>query len=477
MNVNEFRAEAHKMADRIADYYDNISEYPVKSQVLPGEIIAQLPVSPPEHPESMTNIMADFERIIMPGITHWQSPAFHAFFPANSSYPSVLAEMLTAALGQQGMIWETSPAAAELEERVMEWLRVMCGLPSNWTGVIQDTASASTLAALLTAREKATGFRINEEGFTSSDKLRIYCSTETHSSIEKAVKIAGFGRKNLVKIAVDQDFALIPEELEKAIMKDKNAGFLPVCVIGSIGTTGSTAVDPIEKIGKICSAYGIWFHVDAAFSGTALILPEMHHYANGLEYADSYVFNPHKWMFTNFDASAYFVRDPEMLIRTFEILPEYLKTKTRGQVNDYRDWGVALGRRFRALKLWFVIRSFGVDGIKEKLRKHISLAQWLAGKVEKSNEFELMAPVTFSLVCFRWKPEGIVEEEKLNQLNMQLLNDLNASGKLYLTHTKLNGKYVLRVVSAQTYVEMEHIEATWKLIGEMAEKINLSGIR
>lgn len=459
------------MADRIADYFEEIEQYPVKSKVIPGVIIGQLPLLPPELPESMTDVMSDFERIILPGITHWQHPDFFAFFPANNSYPSVLAEMLTAALGQQGMIWETSPAAAELEQRLMEWLKNMCGLPENWTGVIQDTASSSTLAALLTAREKATGFRVNDEGFGNIDKLRIYCSTETHSSIEKAVKIAGFGRVNLIKIEVDNNFAMIPESLRKAIEKDLKSGYKPTCVVATIGTTGSTAVDPIWQIGEICMEYGIWLHVDAAFAGTAFVLPEMRHFAEGLDFADSYVFNPHKWMFTNFDCSAYFVRDPEMLIRTFEILPEYLKNSTRGKVNDYRDWGVALGRRFRALKLWFVIRNFGVEGIREKIRKHLQIAQWLAGEIAKSRNFELLAPVHFSLVCFRFHPEGSPDEEYLNRLNQELLTQLNSSGRMYLTHTKLNGKYTLRMVTAQTNVELPNVEKAWLLIRETAARI------
>lgn len=472
MDSREFRKQAHVLADRMADYFEEVSKYPVKSQVKPGEILSVLPLSAPQTGESFENIMSDFERIIMPGVTHWQSPSFFAFFPANSSYPSVLAEMLTAALGQQGMIWETSPAATELEQRVMEWLRDMCGLPGFWTGVIQDTASASTLTALLSAREKSSSFRINNEGFAPSDRLRVYCSSETHSSIEKAVKIAGFGKNNLVKVAVDENFAMIPALLEMAVKSDLQNGFTPCAVVASIGTTGSTAADPIAEIGKICEHYKIWLHVDAAFAGTAFLLPEMRHFAAGLEYADSYVFNPHKWMFTNFDASAYFVRDPELLIQTFEILPEYLKTRTRGQVNDYRDWGVALGRRFRALKLWFVIRSFGIEGLSEKIRQHIAFAGWLKEKIIEHPDFEPMAPVNFSLVCFRLKPDGLTDKDDIDKLNSSLLQKLNESGKLYLTHTRLNGAFVLRIVTAQTYTTREHVEKAWDIILQTSTEIS-----
>lgn len=460
----EFRKEAHKMADRLADYYEELEKLPVKSQVKPCEIISKLPASPPEMPEPMDAILQDFDNVIMPGITHWQHPSFFAYFPANTSYPSILAEMLTATLAQQGMVWETSPAAAELEERMMEWLKQLCGLPEAFTGVIQDTASASTLAALVTARERISKWQVNMQGFYDINKYRVYCTSETHSSIEKAVRIAGFGSANLVKVEVDDMFAMKPEALEMAITADLNAGFVPCAVVATIGTTGCTAVDPVKPIGEICVRYNVWLHVDAAFAGTAMVLPEMRHYLTGLELADSYVFNPHKWMFTNFDCSAYFVKDTDALIRTFEILPEYLKTSSRGQVNDYRDWGVALGRRFRALKLWFVLRNYGAVGIRETVRKHIVLAAWLTLQMQKEKGFEILTPTRFSLVCFRYVPEGMTNEDEIDKYNEQLEQKLNASGKLYITHTRLNGKYTLRLVIAQTYVEERHVREAWELI-------------
>lgn len=463
----DFRKEAHKIADRLADYYEEIEKYPVKSQIQPGEVFSKLPDSPPEVPENMSDIMADFEKIIMPGITHWQHPSFFAYFPANTSYPSILAEMLTATFAQQCMVWETSPAAAELEEKMMEWLKQLCGLPAEFTGVIQDTASASTLAALLTARERLTNFSINKTGFQSGKPLRIYITSETHSSIEKAARIAGFGSNHLVKIPVDDNFSMIPTALNEAIHSDILHGYIPCCVVATIGTTGCTAVDPVRAIGEICRNYNVWLHVDAAFAGTALVLPEMRQYADGLELADSYVFNPHKWMFTNFDCSAYFVRDVESLIRTFEILPEYLKTKSRGSVNDYRDWGVALGRRFRALKLWFVLRNYGTSGIIDTVRKHIVLAAWLTMQIEKEKGFEILTPTRFSLVCFRYVPIGMTDENEINSFNEALEQKLNSSGKMFISHTKLNGKYTLRLAIAQTFVEEKHVREAWELIRSM----------
>ena len=473
MTSEEFRNIAHEFVDWMADYLKSVEEYPVKSKVKPGEIYKSLPADPPKEGEAMNEIFKDFQKLVMPGITHWQSPNFFAYFPANSSYPSILAEMLTATLGTQCMIWETSPAAAELEEKVMNWLIQMLGLPPEFEGVIQDTASTATLAALLTAREKATQLRINEKGFKTDDKFRIYCSTETHSSIEKSVKIAGFGRENLVKIEVDENFSLRPDLLRKSIEKDIEQGFQPLCIMVTLGTTGTTSSDPLEEIAQISKEFDLWLHVDAALAGSALLLPEYRWMIKGIEQVDSFVFNPHKWLFTNFDCSAYFVRDPEMLIKTFEILPEYLKTKTRGQVNDYRDWGIPLGRRFRALKLWFVIRSYGVSGLQEKLRFHLKLVQDLADTIDNDDNFERLAPVPLNTICFRYHPANINDPEKLDSINEKLLHELNQSGKVYLTHTRLNSRYAIRFVVGQTNVTEQHITAAWNRIVETSGKLEI----
>jgi aromatic-L-amino-acid decarboxylase len=414
----------------------------------------------------METIFEDFKQIVLPGITHWQHPSWFAYFPANNSPPSVLAELLTAALGAQCMIWQTSPAAAELEEVVMEWLRKMLGLPEGMSGVIQDTASTATLCALLTAREKATDFEANSKGL--QQPLIVYASEEAHSSIEKGVKIAGYGKDNLRSIPTGETFAMIPSELEEAVIQDKKRGLNPACVVATLGTTSSTAIDPLDAIGRICSRHGLWLHVDAAFGGTAAILPERKDLLIGAEYIDSFVFNPHKWMFTNFDCSAYFVRDTETLIRTFEIHPEYLKTGMDAQVKNFRDWGIQLGRRFRALKLWFVIRSYGVEGLQEMVRRHIQLAEMFKTWIEEHEEFELMAPVSLSLVCFRLN-DGRSEEE-LNSLNQTILEKLNQTGKVFLTHTTLRGKYVLRLAIGQRTTEERHVREAWKLIREISAR-------
>ena len=471
MDSNEFRRYGHEIVEWIARYFENVEQYPVKSGVRPGEIKNALPELPPSGSESFDLFMKDFDEVIMPGITHWQSPNFFAYFPANSSPPSVLAEMLTAALGAQCMLWETSPAGTELEERMMEWLRSMMGIPPEFEGVIQDSASSSTLAALITAREKVTRYRSNREGLSDTGRMRIYVSGQTHSSVEKGAGIAGFGRDNLVRVEVRSDFSMDPEALERAIERDIASGYIPCCAIATLGTTGVTAIDPLRAMGEICRKHGIWLHVDAAIGGTALLLPEMRWMADGIEYADSLVFNPHKWMFTNFDCSVYFVRDAASLIRSFEILPEYLKTRTRGEVNDYRDWGIPLGRRFRALKLWAVIRSYGVEGLQSLLREHLRLAKMLAGLIEADRDFRLMAPVTLNTLCFRYCPAGMGDEDA-NTLNEKINHALNDTGKIYLTHTKVDGRYVLRMVTAQTGVTERHVRQAWDLIRETASALS-----
>jgi aromatic-L-amino-acid decarboxylase len=472
MDIEEFRKQAHRLVDWMVDYLKDIRSHPVKSQVKPKEIIEKLPEQPPEDSESFEQIMSDFDKVIIPGITHWQHPSFFAYFPANSSPPSVLAEMLTATIAAQCMNWETSPAAAELEERMMGWLRQMLVLPPEFTGVIQDTASSATLCSILTARERNSEFKVNRKGLFDSPQLAVYCSKETHSSIEKDVKIAGLGSDCLRKIDVDKNFAMIPEALQEQIRSDIRNNIKPLCVIATLGTTGSTAIDPVKRIGQICKEHDIWLHVDAAYAGTALLLPEMRWMSEGVELADTFVFNPHKWMFTNFDCSAYFVKDPSLLVRTFEILPEYLKTAETAQVNNYRDWGIPLGRRFRALKLWFVIRTYGVSGLQGMIRNHLKWAQDLVQEIESHPDFEILAPVPLNLICFRYHPQGVDDPAKLDNLNERLLEELNQSGKMYLTHTKLNGKYTLRFVASQTQVKKDDITHAWELIKSTAERLH-----
>ncbi len=468
MDKETFRQYGYEFVDWIADYLENVRKYPVRSAAKPGDIKSLLPAHPPEESEDMADIWKDFQSIILPGITHWQHPGWFAFFPANNSPASVLGELLTAGIGAQCMVWETSPAAAELEETVLEWLRQMLGLPEGLSGVIQDTASTATLTALLTAREVASGFSSNETGVAGN--MRVYASAEAHSSIEKGVKIAGYGRSNLCYIPTDENYSMRSDRLEQAIRDDIDAGRKPACVVATIGTTSSTAIDPLPEIGRICRKYGIWLHVDAAFTGTAAILEENSDLLKGSEYADSFVFNPHKWLFTNFDCSAYFVKDPELLIRTMTINPEYLRTASDEKVNNYRDWGIQLGRRFRALKLWFVIREYGVGGLKEIVRKHIRLAQLFAYRIKSSEEFELLAPVTTNLVCFRWN-DGSKSTKELNEFNKNLLALINNSGSVYLTHTVLSGCYTLRMAVGQRTTEKEDIARAWEVIKTSLELI------
>jgi aromatic-L-amino-acid/L-tryptophan decarboxylase len=469
VNTDEFRIAGHKLIDWVADYLDNVEKYPVKSQVKPGEIRSQLPANPPAQGEPFDAILRDVEKIILPGITHWQSPNFFAYFPSNNSGPSILGELLSAGFGVQGMLWATSPACTELETHVLDWMIDLLGLPTTFKssstggGVIQDSASSAVLCAILAARERTTKGQSNLRGADGS--LVAYISTQTHSSVEKAVRIAGLGSENLRQIEVDEQFAMRADRLIAAIEADLAAGRCPCFVCATVGTTSTTAIDPVREIGQICRKYGLWLHVDSALAGTATLCPEFRYLHDGLELADSYCFNPHKWMFTNFDCDCFFVADRAHLIRTLSILPEYLRNQATesGAVIDYRDWQIPLGRRFRALKLWFVLRSFGSEGLQQRVRRHIDLAKQFVQWVTEDPRFEMAAPTPLSLVCFRHKGGEAA--------NQYILDTLNNSGQLYLSHTRLNDELTLRLSIGQTNTEQRHVERAWQLIQEAAAAI------
>ena len=469
MTPAEFRRYGRTVVDWIADYYEQIESLPVLSQVEPGQIRSSLPAEPPESGEPFEDILKDISDLILPGLTHWQSPNFFAFFPANSSGPSILADLLSSGLGVQGMLWATSPACTELETHVLDWLVDMLGLPhkflssSSGGGVIQDGASSASLCALLAARERATNFAGNEHG--GDGRLVVYTSNQAHSSIEKAVKIAGIGRQNLRLIDVDDSLAMRPDLLARQIEKDRQANRLPCFVAATVGTTSTTAMDPLQEIGDICNKNNIWLHVDAAMAGAAALCPEFRWIQNGLEKADSYCFNPHKWMFTNFDCDCFYVGDRKTLIQTLSILPEYLRNKATesGEVIDYRDWHVPLGRRFRSLKLWFVIHHYGVKGLRYHIRRHVELAQLFAKRVKRDDRFELALPPPLNLVCFRHR-----DGDKINQ---QIMDRLNTSGDLYLTHTRINDLLTLRLCVGQTNTELRHVERAWQKIQEVAAEL------
>lgn len=469
MTPTEFRRHGHAVIDWIAAYMERVESFPVLAQVKPGEIRAALPAAAPEQGEAFDTILADMERVVLPGITHWQSPNFFAFFPANASGPAILGELLSAGLGVQGMLWATSPACTEVETHVLDWLVAMLDLPrkflstSTGGGVIQDSASSAALCALLAARERATHFASNQRG--ADGKLVVYTSTQAHSSIEKAAMIAGIGRDNVRLIETDENFAMQPAHLTAAIARDRANGLIPCLVVATVGTTSSTAIDPLPAIGRTCQEQGLWLHVDAALAGTAALCPELRWIHNGLDLADSYCFNPHKWMFTNFDCTGFWVADRAALIGALSILPEYLRNQATesGAVIDYRDWQVSLGRRFRALKLWFVIRHYGVEGLRHHVRQHVALAQQFAAWVQADPDFELAAPVPLNLVCFR--------HQGGDDVNQQLLDRLNQSGQLYLTHTRLHGKLTLRMSIGQTHTEERHVANAWAAIRMLATTI------
>jgi aromatic-L-amino-acid/L-tryptophan decarboxylase len=469
MSPEDFRRHGHEVVDWIVDYLKHVDTMPVLSQVKPGEIRAGLPANPPTHGEPFEKILTDVNKLILPGITHWQSPNFFAYFPSNGSGPAILGDLLSSGLGVQGMLWATSPACTELETHVLDWLANMLALPEKFLststggGVIQDTASSSALCAVLAARERATHFASNQLG--CDGKLVAYTSSQAHSSIEKAVKIAGLGANNLRLIEVDENFAMRPEALGKQIDSDRRSGLIPCFVCATVGTTSSNAIDPVTEIGRICREHNLWLHVDAAMSGTAALCPEFRHVHDGLQYVDSYCFNPHKWMFTTFDCDCFYVADRKALIQTLSVLPEYLRNQATesGAVIDYRDWQIPLGRRFRSLKLWFVIRHYGVEGLQHHIRRHVELTRQFTQWIRADNRFEIAAPVPLNLVCFRHKAG--------DEANQTLMDRLNQSGDIYLTHTRLNNRMTLRICIGQTNTEERHIRKAWKRIQEEADQI------
>ena len=469
MSPEEFRKYGRAVVDWIADYYENIESLPVLSQVEPGEIRSMLPAQAPAQGEAFESLLKDVTDLILPGITHWQSPNFFAYFPANASGPSILGDLLASGLGVQGMLWATSPACTELETHVLDWLVAMLDLPDSFLssktggGVIQDTASSASLCALLAARERATGFKSNERG--CDERLTAYTSNRAHSSIEKAAMIAGIGRENLRLIDVDDRFAMRADVLAQQIEKDQLDGRIPCLVTATVGTTSSNGLDPLPEIGRICRDHNLWFHVDSAMAGTAALCPEFRWIHDGLEMADSYCFNPHKWMFTNFDCDCFFVADRGALIQTLSILPEYLRNQATesGAVIDYRDWHIPLGRRFRSLKLWFVIRHYGLEGLQFHVRRHVEMAQQFASWIEKDDRFELAAAPPLNLVCFRHRAG--------DDFNQNLMDRLNRSGNLYLTHTSMHDRLTLRLCVGQTNTEFRHVEQAWRKIQEVVTEI------
>ncbi len=465
MPKEDFRRYGYEIVDWIADYFERMEHLPVLSQNQPNDLKNALPVSAPETGEDFQTIFEDVEKLILPAVTHWNHPNFHGLFSTSTSSVGVFGEMLAAAFDMKAMLWRTSPASTELEPVVLDWLRQMMNLSKDFHGVIYDTASVSTLHAIAMAREKLN-LRIREDGMsgrTDLPLLRVYCSEQTHSSIDKAVILLGLGQKSLVKIPANERFEMDTEKLNAAIRSDISAGFLPFCVVATVGTTSTSSVDDVEKIGEICQKNSIFLHVDAAYAGSAMIVPELQFHFKGAQYADSIVTNPHKWLFTPFDLSILYVKDLDLLKKTFSLVAEYLKvTET---VTNQMDYGIQLGRRFRSLKLWFVMRYFGQKGLIDRIREHVRLAKLFASWIEESGDFELLAPVPFALVCFRARPKNLSEEE-IDALNEKIMNEINASGEAYLSHTKLNGKFTLRLSVGSIRVEERHLRKVWDLLNE-----------
>jgi len=462
--LKDFREQAHRLADWIADYLENPERFPVLSQVRPGDITRALPAAAPERGEPFSEIFADFERVIVPGLTHWNHPGFFAYFAISASAPGILAEFLSAALNQQAMLWRTSPAATELEEVTLAWLRTLIGLPPGFDGVIYDTASISTLHALAAAREAAMP-DVRGRGLAGRPDLgaaRVYCSEHAHSSVDKAVILLGLGHDALARIAADAEFRMRPELLESAIAADRAAGRIPVAVVATVGSTSSTSVDPVQDIAAICARERIWLHVDAAYAGVAAMVPGYEWILRGAQAADSLVVNPHKWLFTPFDLSVLYCRRMDVLRQAFALTPEYLKTSEGDAgVRNLMDTGIQLGRRFRALKLWMILRHFGADGLRAALTEHMRLARTFAGWVDASERFERAAPVPFSVVCFRLRGAG-------DEQHARLLDAVNASGEVFLSHTRLDGRYTLRLAIGNLATRDTHVRRAWELLNAAA---------
>jgi len=471
MDAKGFRRHGHELVDRIADYFEHVEDYPVLSRNRPGDIAAALPPRAPEEPEPFEAIMADFERIVVPGVTHWNHPGFMAYFATSGSMPGVLAEFLTAALNQQAMLWRTSPAATELETVTLAWLRRLIGIPDSFEGVIYDTASIATMHALVAARESAVR-DVRAKGLAARrdvPPLRVYCSDQTHSSIDKAVIAIGLGHDSLRKIPSDDDFRMRAGVLQTTIAEDRSAGRLPVAVVATVGTTSTTSIDPVQAIADVCDRERVWLHADAAYAGVAAMLPSHAHILHGADRADSLVVNPHKWLFTPFDLSAFYCRRMDVLRAALSLTPEYLRTTDSEASRNLMDTGVQLGRRFRALKLWFVLRSFGARQIRELLAEHIRLAQVLAGWIDAHPDFERMAPVPLSVVCFRWKPPGsIATDAALDAANEKLIDLVNQTGEVFLSHTRLRGRIAIRIAIGHVRTTEQHVRRAWDLLQQHA---------
>src|SRR3989339_1009809 len=470
MPAEEFKKYGYELIDWATNYLENVDSFPVLPNVRPGDVKNKLPNHAPQSGEQIEKIIEDLDKIILPGITHWQHPNFMAYFNSSASGPGILAELISATFNVNSMLWKSAPASTELEETVLSWFREIINLPKEFSGIIYDTASVSSMHAIAAARENA-GFDIRKKGMSGVPKLRLYCSEQAHNSIDKGALTLGIGLDGIRKIPVDPEFRMIPSELEKAIKEDRATGYVPFCVVATIGTTSTTSVDPVEEIAKICTKEKIWLHVDAAHAGVTAMLPEMKKHFKGVEYADSFVVNPHKWLFVPVDLSILYTRKPEVLKRAFSLTAEYLKTAEDSSVNNYMDYGIQLGRRFRSLKFWFVLRYFGVEGLQSRLREHIRLGQLFAKWIDENSNFERVAPTPFSTVCFRAKPAGWNDEAKINALNEKLLNEVNATGKVFITHTKLNGKFTIRLVVSGLRTEEKHVELAWNIIRETFQKI------